>query len=379
MDRQKLSCPKERKIMDMEKRLNSLKGIGILACIAVFFCHFRLAFAPDKMLWIDSTPLRLMTSSGDTAIRIMFAVSGALISYDYFCGRSYEEAPADILKRYFRLAPNVLAAHLIVYILMTCGFLYNAEAAQLSGSLGFLDVFNDFVPKLFQCLREAAFSCFLMGESSYIGPLWVMTYEFLGGLLVLAIIGLCRGNRTLRFIVYLIILSVFSSYYNYFILGMIVSELCAEGSAIKWLDSRRLTDLVLFFISLFIVSMLDIDDTNKTVRILFGAGLLLLLMTMIGSSWAEKLLGNRLMLLGGALAYPVYVLHWPVIESFSSWLYIRLFSMGLGHRHMVLIDLALTSILIAAVAWMFHTYVEAAGRGAIKYIDRYMKAQSHDR
>ena len=85
------------------------------------------------------------------------------------------------------------------------------------------------------------------------------------------------------------------------------------------------------------------------------------------------------MLLGGALAYPVYVLHWPVIESFSSWLYIRLFSMGLGHRHMVLIDLALTSILIAAVAWMFHTYVEAAGRGAIKYIDRYMKAQSHDR
>ena len=127
MDRQKLSCPKERKIMDMEKRLNSLKGIGILACIAVFFCHFRLA-------------------------------------------------------------PNVLAAHLIVYILMTCGLPYNAEAAQLSGSLGFLDVFNDFVPKLFQCLREAAFSCFLMGESSYIGPLWVMTYEFLGGLLVLAIL-----------------------------------------------------------------------------------------------------------------------------------------------------------------------------------------------
>lgn len=354
----------------MDKRLESLEGIRILACISVFLSHFRLAFFPNTELWTDSTPLRLFTSSGDIAVRILFAISGILISCRYFKKGTYD-VRQDMLKLYFRLAPTVLAAHLLVYVLMSCGLLFNAEAAALSGSQGFLAAFNNFAPSLSGCIKEALFTCYLTGESIYIGPLWIMVYGFLGSLLVLAIIGLCRGDRTLRFIIYLIILFVFNSYYNYFILGMIVGELYADGAMIRWFEARKGIALILFLISLIGISMLDIDDANKIMRMLFAVYLAVFFLTVLGSPISEKIFGNKLMLFGGSLAYPFYVLHWPVIISLSSWLYIKLLSAGMRFGPAVLADLILSGMAAALMALLFHVFIEDAGRGAIKYIEEH--------
>lgn len=356
----------------MDKRLESLEGIRILACISVFLSHFRLAFFPNTELWTDSTPLRLFTSSGDIAVRILFAISGILISCRYFKKGSYD-VRQDMLKLYFRLAPTVLAAHLLVYVLMSCGLLFNAEAAALSGSQGFLAAFNNFAPSLSGCIKEALFTCYLTGESMYIGPLWIMVYGFLGSLLVLAIIGLCRGDRKLRFIIYLIILYVFNSYYNYFILGMIIGELYADGAMIRWFEARKFIALILFLISFIGISMMDIDDANKIMRMLFAVYLAVFFLSALGSPISEKILGNKLMLFGGSLAYPFYVLHWPVIISFSSWLYIKLLSAGLRLGPAVLADLILSGVAVALMALLFHVFIEDAGRGAIKYIDEHME------
>lgn len=351
----------------MNKRINSLEGIRTLACISVFLCHFRGAFAPNTVFWFDNTPLRIFTS-GNVVVRILFVLSGFVISNKHFCSQSCR-VNTDILKRYFRLAPNIIAANLLVYILMICGLMYNVEAAGLSGSQDFLALFNNFIPNLSLCLREALFTCYFTGANAYIGPLWTIVYEFLGSIMVLVIIGLCKENQTLRFLTYFLILFAFNSYYNYFILGMIVSELYVEGSIIVFLRSRKGINFVLFIIAFIGVCMIQIDDMNKMTRILFGVCLVLFFLTILGSSLASKILGNKVMLKGGMLSYSIYIVHWPVIESFSSWCYIKFYSTGIRLDQAVLINLILTSVIIIIVAALFHKYFENAGLGAIKYIE----------
>ena len=178
----------------MREKINCLEGIRTIGCISVFLCHFRGAFLPDQAIWlIDHTPLMILTA-GNSVVRILFVVSGFVISYKYFEIQRYEQVPKDMLKRYFRLAPSVIAANLFVYFLMKFGFMFHVQAAAVSGSEDFLGIFNNFTPNLVQCLKEALITCYFQGANGYIGPLWTMVYEYLGAILVLCVIYVCKGK-----------------------------------------------------------------------------------------------------------------------------------------------------------------------------------------
>ena len=84
----------------MNKKINCLEGIRTIACISVFLCHFRGAFSQEFSYWGDNTPLRILTA-GNVMVRILFVLSGFVISYKYFAFQRYEEIPLDIFKRYY--------------------------------------------------------------------------------------------------------------------------------------------------------------------------------------------------------------------------------------------------------------------------------------
>lgn len=229
----------------MREKINCLEGIRTIGCISVFLCHFRGAFLPDQAIWlIDHTPLMILTA-GNSVVRILFVVSGFVISYKYFEIQRYEQVPKDMLKRYFRLAPSVIAANLFVYFLMKFGFMFHVQAAAVSGSEDFLGIFNNFTPNLVQCLKEALITCYFQGANGYIGPLWTMVYEYLGAILVLCVIYVCKGNY-LRYLFYIVMFICFSSYYNYFVLGMLICDIYVQQDMNEILQRHRWISYGLF-------------------------------------------------------------------------------------------------------------------------------------
>lgn len=348
----------------MNKKINCLEGIRTIACISVFLCHFRGAFSQEFSYWGDNTPLRILTA-GNVMVRILFVLSGFVISYKYFAFQRYEEIPLDIFKRYFRLAPSILVANIVVHVMMELGLLYNVQAGQLSGSESFLAVFNNFEPDIGLCLKEGILTCYLQGANAYIGPLWTIAYEYLGGILVLCAIYVCK-NDAFRYLFYIIFLCVFSSYYNYFVLGMLVCDIYCDKDISGWLKQHQHVNNMLFISALFIVSLIDINDDVKATRVLFAIGMCIFLLTLLSSSWGDKVLGNRFMREGGKLSFAVYIVHWPIIESFSSKYFIWLAELGYKDGFAVVSNLLLSGLLILVVAYFFNKYVELLGQTIMK-------------
>ncbi|MCI9359784.1 MAG: acyltransferase [Hungatella sp.] len=353
-------------------KIKSLEGFRIFAALSVVLYHFRGAFFPNSQLGlIDQTPLRILTA-GNPVVRMLFVLSGFVVSYKYLIlKKDYDNIPADMLKRYVRLAPPIIVAQLLVCFMMKAGLLFNVHAGNLSGSSNFLAQFNNFTPTWLSCIKEGLISCYLRGGTIYIGPLWTMVYEYLGVLLVLSVLYICKSRR-LRLLFYGIFLSLYSSYYNYFILGMVLCELYGEEEITGYLRTHSIFNTVLFAGSFFVVSMLNLDDTFKVNRIVFAVSTLIFFLTLMNSSWGERILGNRMMEKGGQLSYAVYIVHWPIIESFSSALYIWMYRQNGGvSGYLSLLNLVLTLILIFLVAAFFQAYIEKIGQGAANYIAKH--------
>lgn len=351
------------------KKNNCLEGIRLIACVSIFLCHFRGAFLPDWSYWGDGTPLRILTAD-NTVVRLLFTLSGFVISYNYLInGNDRKGVPADIIKRYFRLAPPIIFSNVIVYFLMKAGLMYNISAGILSGSDTFLASFNNFTPSIQGCLKEALYSCYFYGANDYIGPLWIIQYEFLGSILVLGAICVC-GDGKLRSLFYLIFMLFYgTSYYSYFVLGMIVCDLYRDKNVSTTLQEHRGLNNICFFIGLWLVTMVDITDAFSCY--FWGFGTVIFLTTLINSSWGERALGGRILRKGGDLSYCFYIVHWPVIECFSSAYYIWAVGKGIDPRISILTNLVGTMVIIFLAAYFLNIYIEKIGKEITKYITNY--------
>lgn len=346
----------------MNEKKNCLEGIRAIACIGVFLCHFRGAFLPNKVIgFIDYTPLRIMTA-GYPMVRIMLVLSGFVISYKYFKNQKYDDVIIDVVKRWFRFFPGILVANVIVCMLMKTGLLFNVEAARILGSQDFLGAFNQFTPNLVQAVKEGIFTIYLKGANGYIAPLWTVTYEFLGSILILAAISIFKGNP-LRIMFYVLGLTFFSSYYNYLIIGMLICDIYFNADINEKLCENQILNNMICLMAIVAICMMQLEDASKQIRIAYGMLLVVFFITLLNSRCLERILGSRTMIKLGSLSFAIYIVHWPIIESFSSWYYIRGSKLcgGGGEGVVILSDFILTLFVVLFVAWLFDKYVISLG------------------
>lgn len=350
-----------------KEKISCLEGIRALACCGVFLSHYKGAFFPDSNVfaYIMKTPFAIFFS-GNTFVRILFVLSGFVLSYKYLIEEMNNQVRQkllmnDSIKRYFRLVFPLLVVDIIVYFLMRADLLFNVQAAEMIGTTDFLGNFNTFEESWSGCLKEGLFGNLFLGANGYVGPMWTMKYEMYGSLLCLAILALFPQKK-MRYIIYCFIILFFRTYYVYFIVGMLICEVyCDHDLYINvFLKKHTVSNLILLFTVFSIIAIYSDIDLNNFRHICFSGILIIFFLSLLHAYILNPIWNCKIFKEIGQLSFAIYLLHWPIIESFSCAFYILTYS-KMNYTVCMLINFSFTVVFILLAAKILNCYVIIPG------------------
>jgi peptidoglycan/LPS O-acetylase OafA/YrhL len=343
-------------------RIGYLESIRGLAALQVLLLHFFAAFAPDLVFtplatagiagYIHMSPLYFLYD-GYSAVYIFFALSGYVLTRSF--ERSLSQPFGQVLARIVRLGLPAVAATLFAALVMLVFGRPNAAAGELSGSAWFAGHWNTEVSFL-AVARDGVVNALLLGyrdlpgvaflapwqqsvEQSFVGPLWTLSIEFYGSMIVLGLCWIVPRSRVLWWTVALVgaAFTIRSAYVCFFIGHLLASfdraerpapvsrllpvfcivfgvMLCvlAEVWQPQWLRSLCADPIWWLFPGQFAAMQ------QKT----FGA--ILVLVGIIDLEIARKFLSKPWLVARSKLSFPLYLIHWPILFGPAAALFLLL-------------------------------------------------------
>jgi len=360
--------------------LNGLRG---LAAFIVVIHHFILAFYPALFFGSDiQTHLKPgveaflsgsafnLFYSGNFAVCIFFVLSGFVLSHKFLLKKDYAILTEGATKRYVRLVIPVAVSILLAYILMKFNLFYNTQAAKVSGSDWFGE-FWTFTPNLMDALNQIFIGTFFTNDFAYNPVLWTISIEFFGSLLIFSFLALF-GNMRNRYIVYIIgIIFFFQTYYLAFILGILLSDLMANKNLfIKKFGKSKLILLGLLLLGLFLGSYPSGRGSEGTVYnyiniryfpefdvLCHVIGAFIVILVLLNSKKMQKILSFKYFLFLGEISFTMYLLHFIIIGSLSSFIFIKLES-HMPYADAFLFTFFLSVAFIITASYLMYLYVD---------------------
>lgn len=381
------------------KKLSYIDGLKGLGALFVYLCHFVFAFyygaytlLPEHChtqsgleIVIGKTPLNLLYN-GNFAVELFLVLSGFVLCLGYFKSGEKNRLKDGAKKRYFRLVLPILLVNLCVYVLMAAGLYRNSDAALLTGSKDWFYGFNHFEPRIGEVLLESLAGCFLWGSNDYNGVLWTIPYLFLGALLVY-LAAFLVGKNPLRYVAYgaMILASlVFHIYFAGIFFGFLVCDVvCTKEKLMTWYRKQTWLSGLLFAAGVYLASYPSIGTSmSGTIYAILGvprvvpyhlAGAGMILIGVVGNERLQKFFGCRILTGLGNISYSLYLLHFPVIATFSAFFFLR-FQESLGYHLTVGLDFVLTTCLVLGLSVLSRRYVEPLGEWLTELVVKKRKA-----
>lgn len=336
------------------RRIIRLEACRGLAALVVVFGHCLNAFQPN----IDfAGKFYYVMVNGEAAVIFFFTLSGYVLTIRFFENPAGNYIGSAALKRLPRLALLPTIATVASASIWLLGLYRFQEAGHISGSrwlemFGMSDLPTNFEPSLTGALDQGIWRTFLVGDSYYDSSLWTMVHEFHGSLLVLAVapflIFVLRGR--LGWLALMFSMLIFR-YVNPYMMPFLAGMAIAYFSPLVFRFSSTGFTAVLLIIGIYLLGF-DVPEqhysifksivfwhpemaSSKEFQTLFlTIGAAAVIVAVLHSSVAERVLDNRIGALLGFVSFPIYVVHVLIICSVSSMAYI-----------------ALSNIAIAGAAW----------------------------
>lgn len=367
----------------MSQKITYLEGVRGLSAFVVIFHHFVLAFYPALFFGMYATPhlkegLEIFASgsplnvfyNGNFAVSIFFILSGFVLSWKFFGLGDRKSLAASAFKRYFRLMPPVLLVVMLSFLLMKFSLYFNQQAGDLAGS-GWLTGFWNFTPNFVDALKQALWGTFLLGDYNYDNVIWTITYEFWGAFLILGFLAIF-GKMKFRYLLYVLLAIIFyQTYYLAFILGMFLSDLKVNHDG--WFEKiDKGLILSTFFLVVGIVfgafpsgrgaegsmyQYLHFMDHDLLPMWFHITGAFLIMTVLLETQWLQKIFSAKILLYVGKISYSVYLLHFVVMGSFSSFVFLKLYPLFSYHAAAAITFLLSLPVIFFA-AHLSQRYVE---------------------
>lgn len=367
--------------MNLLKKLLYLEGVRGLAALVVVLSHFIQIFYPalfstDVNLMhhgleegISQTPLNVLYN-GNFAVCIFFVLSGFVLSYKFFVKKDKKIIVESAVKRYFRLAIPALTSLIFAYILLKLNWYYYANITFETRST-MTDFYSENVT-LTQILKEGLYSIFFENKISLNPVLWTMYYELLGSFVVFSFLALF-GNLKNRYIFYIVLLICFwNTYFIAFYLGMLLCDVVVNTKILD-LFSKKIIFIPSIIIGLFLGSypyvypigtvyeFLIIEPSSTFNYFIFYhiLGSTILLIGILGSKSFQKTLSIRPFVFLGKISFSLYLVHFIILCSFSSYLFMRLLDSGISYNFSFLIMFFLSIILMFVLSYIMYKFVDS--------------------
>lgn len=365
------------------KKIRYLDGLRGLAAFIVVIHHFILAFYPalysgsGKMIHLPAGTEAFASGSvinllynGNFAVCIFFVLSGYVLSHKFFLQKDHDIITASAVKRYVRLVIPVAFSVLCAYLLMKFSLFYNQQAAHLSGS-DWLWGFWRFSPNFLDAVNQMFVGTFFSNVFEYNMTLWTIAFEFFGAFLVFGFLALFGKMKNRHWAYLVAIVIFFQSYYLAFILGVLLSDLMAhKNTIIRKFDRSKIIRTVLLLTGLFLGSYpSDLDVTGTMYAFMFNTffvnpavvyhilGSFLVIMVLLDSRRMQKFFSGRYLLFLGEISFAMYLLHFIILGSFSSFIFLKLEPI-LPYWEAFMITFLLSVGLIFGVSYLAYVYVD---------------------
>ncbi|SCB45676.1 acyltransferase family protein [Rhizobium multihospitium] len=332
-------------------KLTPLEAMRGIASIIVMFHHFCLAFLP----WIKepfpkglaATPFAWLMR-GESAVTFFFVLSGFVLALKFYRRPDYKTLLASTLKRLPRLMGPAAISIGFGFLILFFHLNYNAEAALITGS-DWLRTFGDaplppgFTPTPASAIRQSLLVFLLPDQFWYNSNLWTMRFEYYGSLLVFLLCALTMRASSIVQLLSMIVSAYLLWTYVHPFLPFIAGAYLAF--LVTWSGPRAINNIwIAAFISL--VSILLLCSLDQHLKV---AGSIGLLVSLIFCPKLARPLSGKLGRLLGRFSLPLYLAHFLVIASASSFGFTTIYDWS-GSYAWAAVIAGIITILVSLVA-----------------------------
>ncbi|OOG41553.1 acyltransferase [Rhodanobacter sp. C05] len=321
-------------------------GLRGWASLSVLLNHLLLAFFPLGFAYlfpflpplafpgapkhaadaIISAPLLSIFWNGNFAVCVFFVLSGYVLTKVFVDTGDVLSMKLRAARRYLRLGIPIFGSVMLAYVLLKLGLNNSVEAASVSHSW-WLGQNWAFSPTFGDALREGAFRAILFGQSNYVPPLWTMGIEFTGSMIVFGFRAL-NLNGSIGWLGALMLAGVLLAWfpdqwmlYMGFIAGSYLGHVRREGSS--WMPWFAIVTAVVGggfdfsswfgwtrFIPLDAIALKNVMNISGAIALVY----------IVRRGWFSQILTCRIAQYLGRISYALYLVHFPILLTFSSWL-----------------------------------------------------------
>jgi peptidoglycan/LPS O-acetylase OafA/YrhL len=345
-------------------RLYELDGLRGWAALSVVLYHiFWETFGPLVPAFRSS--LSAIFCDGPFAVAIFFVLSGEALSTAYFAGKGEAAVVKLAVQRYSRLTLPILATCAIILVLIYSGLNFAAGAAPLVHREDWLGGFLTQPASLLAYAKYALFTVYAAYQPAGLGDpfLWTMHYEMLGSFVVFVIL---LGYRHIRFAPALVLGAAALMLIDggtipigCFLAGLVFSQ-ARQAGVFSAIHKQAGFQALSWAAVLLLLATQNLAHKWGSIDVRLPLAIPLVFAIFCNKALCSFFASGPSRLLG-KLSFPIYLMQFPVLISFTSWAIMFASTHG-GLTLPVIWAIGLVSLLVCfAGAWLFLP-VEAATR-----------------
>lgn len=314
-----------------------------LAALNVLLAHFVAAFFPSLLLdnypgitshpqnykWLHvlQLPGLNIIYNGHFAVILFFIISGYVLSEKHNTEKFQNRLRCRFWGRFFRLIPLLFVTFIISFIFIHIDFYFNNDVTLLEPKL---DWIGHFMPEVsfLEFVEISLFKGILFGDGRINPPIWTISIELYGSLLILGFLIISNKRNILikMSAIFLIIIIVTPQNFIYIVCFFM-------GSLLKFFDKKfDKLHIAILLIGLYFGSYqynsvfykflpsIGIIGNEKDFYNMIGA-IILFIFSISGK--INFLLLSKPAIFLGKISYSLYMIHFIILCSLTSFLYVN--------------------------------------------------------
>ena len=326
-----------------DEKLAPLEFLRGVAAFGVFAIHLLIGFAPSHSGYFAETAptaaiggILFAPYDGPALLAFFFLLSGFVLTRSVMLSSGTQAVVRGLLKRWPRLALLCLISTVLSWALLRSGLYFHEQAARISGSDWLLHHVVPGPPEgrtltLWRAVRQGGYAVFSACEVWLNTSLWTMRIELLGSMVSIGLAPVFIAGRGWRAILALtavlgFIFFTFQPFLAEFVVGTALARLVHGRRELLPRWAARIVVAATLFLLLVnkpVGELVGLDRLGPNVHVAWlpiSALMVLSVLSLPGLSRGPGAVFARWL---GFVAFPMYVLHIPMMCSLGSFVLVR--------------------------------------------------------